>query len=85
MEGTKVYTEHELMVATHIIKRIAHENNVPETQVRAEMQKAIKHGKSSPDTAVQARWATIRYSGVEPTEEEFILWVASMARDRMGQ
>ncbi len=79
-----MYTEREMRAATNIIRRIARESSLSEAQVRSDMQKAIKYGISSPDPAVQAHWATLRYSGAQPTVEEFILWAASMTRNRMG-
>ncbi len=79
-EGNEMYTKRELRTAKCIIRKIARENNVSEARVRADMKEAIKYGKSSPDPAVQARWAAFRYSGAEPTVEEFILWTASMAK-----
>jgi len=82
--GNAVYTEREMKAAAKIIRRIARESSLSEAQVRSDMQKAIKYGISSPDAAVQAHWATLRYSGAEPTVEEFILWAASIARSRMG-
>ncbi len=78
-----MYTKRELRSVANIIRRIARENNVSEARVRTEMQDAIKYGRSSPDPAIQARWAAFRYSGGEPTAEEFILWVAWIVR--MGQ
>lgn len=74
-----MYTQRELKRAGEIIKQIAKDNNVSETEVRAEMQVAMDRGRSNPDPLVQARWEDFRYVGLEPTLEEFILWVASMA------
>lgn len=80
-----MYTKRELEAVTNIIREIARKNNVPEAQVRADIQEAIKCGRSDPDPAVQARWAKFHYSGTEPTAEEFILWAASMSKGRTDQ
>lgn len=77
-----MYTKKERKAAAEIIKRIACEHHVPEAQVRADMEKAMNAGRSSPDPAVQARWAAFRYDGAEPTLEEFILWTAEIAGQR---
>ena len=75
-----MYTEKELKAATKIIRRIAREHHVPEEQVRSDMTEAMNAGRNNPDPAVQARWATFRFSGKEPTVEEFILWAAALAK-----
>ena len=72
-----MYTEKDLKSAANIITRIAQEHNVPEAQVRAEMQEAINTGRASTDPAVQAKWEEFQFAGEEPTLEEFILWIAS--------
>ena len=75
-----MYTEKELKAATKIIRRIAREYHVPEEQVRSDMTEAMNAGRNNPDPAVQARWATFRFSGKEPTVEEFILWAAALTK-----
>lgn len=75
-----MYTEKERKAVAGIIRQIAREHHVPETQMRSDMEEAIHAGKNHPDPAVQARWATFRYAGAEPTLEEFILWVATMTK-----
>ncbi len=72
-----MYTKKELVRAADIIKRIAHEHGVSEAQVRADILEAMNAGRSNPDPAVQARWASFCYAGSAPTVEEFILWTAS--------
>ena len=74
-----MYTQRELKRAGDIIKQIARENHVSEDQVRADMQEAMESARRNPDPLAQARWRDFRYSGADPTLEEFILWVASMA------
>jgi len=75
-----MYTEKELKAATKIIRRIAREHHVPEEQVRSDITEAMNAGRNNPDPAVQARWATFRFSGKEPTVEEFILWAAALTK-----
>ncbi len=77
-----MYTDKELRAAAGIITRIARKNEVSESQIRTEIQRAIRCGRSSPDPAVRSRWATFSYAGAEPTAEEFILWASSLARRR---
>lgn len=76
-----MYTKRELKRAAEIIKKIARDNNVPEAQVRADMQEAMDYGRKNPDPIAQARWKDFRYAGPEPTLEEFILWVAAIANN----
>lgn len=73
-----MYTEKERKAAADIIKQLAREHHMSEAQVRLAMKEAMNAGRSNPDPAVQARWATLHYAGTEPTLEEFILWVAAM-------
>ena len=79
--GNTMYKERELKRAAQIIKQIARDNNVPEEQVRADMQEAMDYGRNNPDPIAQARWKEFRYAGSEPTLEEFILWVAAIANN----
>lgn len=79
-----MYSKEELKTAASIIKRIACEHHVPEDQVRADMEAAMNAGRSNPDPAAQARWATFQYAGAEPTLEEFILWAATIAQDMVS-
>jgi len=81
--GNAVYTKQELKSAEKIIREMARANHVPEAQVRADIQEAMQYGRSSPDPAVQARWAKFHYWGAEPTVEEFILWMTSRTRRGM--
>ena len=76
-----MYTKRELKRAAEIIKQIARDNNVPEAQVRADMQEAMDYGRKNPDPIAQARWKDFHYAGAEPTLEEFILWVAAIAHN----
>lgn len=76
-----MYTKRELKRAAEIIKKIARDNNVPEAQVRADMQEAMDYGRKNPDPIAQARWEDFHYAGPEPTLEEFILWVATIAHN----
>lgn len=74
-----MFTQRELKRVGDIIKQIARENHVSEYQVRADMQEAMESARRNTDPLAQARWKEFRYSGANPTLEEFILWVASMA------
>ena len=78
-----MYTEKELKAAAEIIRRIARENEVPEAQVRADIAEAIKAGRKEQDAVIQERWGTFRYAGDNPTAEEFILWCATLAREKL--
>lgn len=80
-----MFTKQELRTVRTIIRRIAQSRSTSEAQIRMDMESAIRHGQSNPDPAVQACWASFRYSGPEPTVEEFILWAASMAKDRIAK
>lgn len=79
-----MYTEKVLKAAAGIIAQIAREYHVPEAQVRTDMEEAMNTGRNDPDPAVQTQWKTFHYAGVEPTPEEFILWVAAMVKGMMG-
>ena len=73
-----MYTKKELKAAANIIKKVALQNNVPEAQVRAEMQEAMDLAQNNPDPAAKALWANFHYAGPKPTLEEFILWTTKM-------
>lgn len=74
-----MYSKKNLKAAADIIAQIARENNVPEAQVRADMEAAMNQGMNTPDPAVQAKWADFHYTGTKPTVEEFILWTSSLS------
>ena len=73
-----MFTEKQKKAASRIISQIARVHQVPEAEVRFEMEKAMEQGMSSSDPMVQARWASFSFTGEQPTVEEFILWAASM-------
>ena len=75
-----MYTKRELKRAAGIIRQIARKHNVTEDEVRRDMKEAMDAGRSNPDPAVQAKWVGFKYSGDEPTLEEFILWMAGQER-----
>lgn len=79
-----MYTKKELKTAVGIIKQIARAHHVTEEQVRADMEEAMNAGRGNTNPAVQARWATFQYAGMEPTVEEFILWAAAMTKCMIG-
>lgn len=79
-----MYTDRELNAAAGIIRQIAREHQTPEERVRLALKKSMNAGRNNPDPVVQARWATFRFSGLEPTVEEFILWAAALTRRMTG-
>ncbi len=70
------FSEAELKHAASIIALTAANNGVPESQVREEMREAIAEAMQSAYGNAQKIWKTFRYSGEEPTPEEFVLWIA---------
>jgi hypothetical protein len=65
---------------THIFERIAAENHATVTDVRREMEIAIRAGFENPDPKVQAEWAKIPYKGEFPTPEEVMTYVVRRAK-----
>lgn len=80
-----MYTKKGLGYAANIIKKIALDNHVSESQVRMDMKEAMEYSRSNPDPNVRAKWATFEYAGDEPTIEEFILWTSLQAVQRTKQ
>ena len=78
-----MYTNREWNAARRALAKIAHENNVSEAQVRAEILTAMNAGMRDPDPEVQARWAGFRCAGADPTAEELILWLAELTARKM--
>lgn len=64
-----------------IIRQIAKKHQVTEEEVRRDMKEAMDAARNNPDPEVQARWKTFNYNGDEPKLEEFILWIASLAKE----
>ena len=77
-----MYTQKELKRAAAHIRRLARENGLSEEDMRAEMKAAMDAGRNNPDPDVQAKWAGFKYSGPEPTVDEFVLWVSSLVKER---
>ena len=73
-----MYTRKELEHAQMIIKVIAKRHNDSESHVRAAILDAMNVSRTTPNPAIQAKWATFSYAGAEPTAEEFILWISSL-------
>ena len=65
-----------------VIKKVAKAHGVSEKEVREEMQKAIRAGRESSDPNAQAMWNRLFPDGKEPTPEEFILKVATLAKSQ---
>lgn len=66
----------------NVIKRVAKAHGVSAKEVREEMLVAIRAGRENPDPKVQAMWNRLFPDGKEPTPEEFILKVATLAKSR---
>ncbi len=66
----------------NVIKRVAKAHGVSVKEVREEMQKAIRAGRESSDPNAQAMWNRLFPDGKEPTPEEFILKVATLAKSQ---
>lgn len=79
-----MYSKARLALAAAVVRQIAQQEGVPETQVRADMYEAMNQARHNSDPAIQAQWSTFRYSGSEPTIEEFILWVSDRAQEAQG-
>ena len=71
-----MYTKEELARAKRTIAEIAEKHNVPEEQIRAEIQATISVSMSSADPYIQTQWAECQREGTEPTPEEVITWLA---------
>lgn len=66
----------------NVIKKVAKAHGVSVKEVREEMQKAIRAGRESSDPNAQAMWNRLFPDGKEPTPEEFILKVATLAKSQ---
>ena len=63
-----------------IIENIAKQNHTTVAEVRNEMIAAMEEARQSSDPAVQARWAKIPQKGAGPTIEEFVSYLACVAK-----
>ncbi len=79
-----MYTEQERKYASEIIRQIARNNQVSESEVRSDMEEFMNSSRFNPDPTLHALWATFQYAGVNPTVEEFILWAAEITWGRIG-
>lgn len=79
-----MYTQTELDNASKVISYLAAKHSVPETQVRAEIQKTITFAKSNPDPSAQAMWRHAGFSNEIPTIEEYVVWITKITRERLG-
>ena len=68
------------MTIDKIIKQIAKQHHTTPEHVRREIEVAMKQAKRSRDPAVQARWNAIPHKREEVTLEEFINYIASIAK-----
>lgn len=63
-----------------ILEIIARQEHLSVQEVREEMTEAMREGQNSRDPIVQARWAAIPRKGAELTLEEFVEYMAKVAR-----
>lgn len=68
------------MTIDKIIKQIAKQHHTTSEHVQREMEAAMKEAKRNKDPAVQARWKAIPHKGEEVTLEEFINYIALIAK-----
>lgn len=59
----------------YILERIAAANHMTTTEVRREIERAIRVGMESPDPAVRAQWARMPKAGKVPTPDELIAYM----------
>ncbi len=64
---------------TRIIAKIAEDNKMPPSEVRAEMTAAMMMAMNSPNPMVRERWKSFCFDGSTPSLEEFIIWLANLA------
>ncbi len=63
-----------------ILKKTAKEYDVPVSEVRDEINRAIELGMSDPDPSVREKWKSIPHKGDKPTAEELIAWMCSQIK-----
>ena len=80
-----MYAEEELTRARRAIVILAMRDNVPEEQIRSDLQEAISVLFRSTNPNLQAKRATCEFSGSEPTPEEFITWISKNVRSRLDK
>ena len=68
------------MTLERIIKTLARQHHTSPKHIRREMEAALEEAKKSDDPAVQARWATIPHSGDSISLEDFINYIALLAK-----
>ena len=73
-----MFSEQELKRTTRMIAELAKSHGVSESKMRLDMLEAMREAMNSQDPQAKARWASFHYDGVEPTLEEYILWVADL-------
>ena len=80
-----MYKKEELNQAKRAITIVAKRNDIPEEQIRSDLQEAIRISFSSTDPHVQAQLAACGFVGSEPTPEEFITWVSKKVNARLDK
>ena len=73
-----VFTTQELDRASKNISIVAERHGVSESDVRSEIDEAIKSLCSSQHSGVQEMGKTFCFDGAEPSPEEFILWFRNL-------
>ena len=64
-----------------ILSQIAKAHNTTASNVRKEIEDAMRIAQTSPDPAIQARWRAIPHSGPEVTVEELILYIITSTKN----
>lgn len=63
-----------------LLDAVAKQHNTTSDKVYEEMQIVINSGFDNPEPEVQKMWKQIPFKGERPTPEEFIPYMAAMAR-----
>lgn len=63
-----------------ILSQIAKHHNTTVSDVRKEIEDAMRIAQSSPDPAIQAQWDAIPHVGAQLTLEEFIIYMVNLMR-----
>jgi len=71
---TSRFSPAALRRASQYIKILALSHGETEEETRKVIVNTIKEAMNNPDPEVRRTWATFKYSGDEPTPEEFLLW-----------
>ena len=64
-----------------ILSQIAQAHNTTASNVRKEIEDAMRIAQASPDPAIQARWRAIPHNGPELTVEELIMYILTSTKN----